>query len=69
MQEMESTKKNWLARERQIKDREAITSREAYQNEHDEQNWLLKTHMNKLELRITDVEEQNRLFKLKLLAS
>ena len=49
-------RKKWLARERQIKAREQkVTSREANQNKRDEQTMLLKTHVNKLELHITDV--------------
>ena len=68
--DLETNRKKWLTREKQLKAREsAIITREANQNERDEQIVLLKTHVHKMECKINDLEEQNKLLKLKLLTS
>ena len=68
--ENDQIKKKTSEKEKQLKAREqAVTSREINQNERDEQLQLLKNHCQKLELTITDLEEQNKLLKLKLLTS
>jgi hypothetical protein len=71
LQEKETARnKKWLAREKIIKAREAaITSREANQSERDEQITLLRDLVNKLEHKVEVLEEQNKLYKLRLLAS
>ena len=64
-QESEANRRKGLAREKQLQAREAATAaREANQNERDEQITLLKAHFNQLELKVTDLKEQNKLFKL-----
>ena len=69
-EETDERKKKSAARERQLKAREnSALVREANQDERDEQITLLKTHVNGMELRIKDLEEQNKLLKLKLLSS
>ena len=66
----DANKKKWVTREKQLRAKEAaLTAREANQCEKDEQIELLKAHVNTLELNIVDLEGQNKLFKLKLLAS
>ena len=68
--ENDQIKKKTNEKEKQLKAREhAVTSREVNQNERDQQLQLLKTHCQKLELTINDLEEQNKLLKLKLLTS
>ena len=63
-------KKKTALKEKQIKAKEAaLEAREVNQNEREEQIKLLKMHVNKLELMVKDLEEQNKLWKLKLLAS
>ena len=68
--EAQENKKKLLCKEKQLKAKEtAITAREINQNERDEQITLLKTYVNDLELRVKDLDEQNKLLKLKLLTS
>ena len=65
-----NTKKRWLWRENTIKAKEAaLTTREVDENERDNQLTLLKAHVTKLVLRSSDLEDQNKLLKLKLLTS
>ena len=68
--ENENARKKNAAREKQLKAREnAVTLRGANQHEREEQFVMLKSHVNNLELAVTDLKEQNKLLKIKLLAS
>ena len=68
--DLDNTKKKLQAKERLLKQREAgVATREAELSELGDQNTLLKTHINELELSANDLQEQNRLLKLKLLSS
>ena len=58
------------AKEKQIKKREAdLTQKEAQQRQIYEHNRLLKDYSHSLELKINDLEEQNKQLKLNLLTS
>ena len=58
------------AKEKQIKKREAdLTQKEAQQREIYEHNRLLKDYSHSLELKLNDLEEQNKQLKLNLLTS
>jgi chromosome segregation ATPase len=68
--ESEAARKKMQTKERQLKQREtAVNAKDAEQKERNEQNILLKTHVIKLEQTINNLEEQNKLLKLKLLTS
>ena len=68
--ETQIEKRKLSLKEKQIKAREAaVVAREANQKERDEQITLLKSHINELELRIKDLDDQNKLWKLKFLTS
>ena len=65
-----SVKKKQQAKERQLKQRETtLAAKEAEQEERNEQNILLKGQVAKLENTIKDLEQEKRLFQLKLLSS
>lgn len=69
-QEQQTAKKKLQSKERQLKTREAnVIQKEAELAEIYQQNRLLKDCCNKLELQLNDMDEQNKLLKLKLLAS
>ena len=70
IQEAQEVKKKSLNREKVLKTREAaISAREINQKERDEQITLLKTYVNELETRTKELDEQNKLWKLKFLTS
>jgi hypothetical protein len=65
----EEYKKKQRSKERQLKDRETkVTKQEIENSEMKEQNILLATLLKKAENTINDLEHQNKLLKLKLLA-
>ena len=68
--EIDQLKKKSSAKEKQLKAREnSITLREASQKEREDQLLLLKDLCNCLETEKNDLRDQNKLLKLKLLAS
>ena len=68
--EMELQAKKWATKERQLKQREtAVKRKEEEVANHDHQTVFLKATVNKLELQIQDLKEQNRMLELKLLAN
>lgn len=69
-QELETEQRKLRAKERQLKQREkTLEMREEEVNTITQQTALLKATVNRLEMRIRDIEQENRELKLRLLAN